>query len=163
MCEINIFRLSDEQRAQAIEQGEVLEKMQSTKDSEETLACLPTLTLADIPHSLPKYDGVSQISLGMNNKAWPVWIPRSKRSYDCLFLGPLKILPVCFFQQKSSLAFLNSFVMELFDLILKPKIFLLCKWRFDDFFIHFDKGDKKTEGEKSFIFKVYTKVECYFF
>ena len=41
--------------------------MQSTKDSEETLACLPTLTLADIPHSLPQYDGVSQISLGMNN------------------------------------------------------------------------------------------------
>ena len=69
MYEIDIFRLSDEQRAQAIEQGEVLEKMQSTKDSEETLACLPTLTLADIPHTLPQYDGVSQISLGMNDKA----------------------------------------------------------------------------------------------
>ena len=68
MDEINVFRLTDEQRAQAIEQGEILEKMQSTKDSEETLACLPTLTLADIPHSLPQYDGVSQISLGMSNK-----------------------------------------------------------------------------------------------
>ena len=32
------------------------------------------------------------------------------------------------------------------------------KWKFDDFFIHFDK---KTKGEKSFLFKVYTKVECY--
>ena len=25
---------------------------------------------------------------------------------------------------------------------------MLCKWKFDDFFIHFDKGDKKKEGEK---------------
>ena len=31
------------------------------------------------------------------------------------------------------------------------------------FFIHFDRGDKKTKGEKKvFSFKVYTKVECYF-
>ena len=31
------------------------------------------------------------------------------------------------------------------------------------FFIHFDRGDKKTEGEKKvFFFKVYKKVECYF-
>ena len=37
-----------------------------------------------------------------------------------------------------------------------------CKWKFDNFFIHFDRGDKKTEREKKvFSFKVYTKVECY--
>ena len=30
------------------------------------------------------------------------------------------------------------------------------------FFIHFDRGDKKTKGEKKvFSFKVYTKVEYY--
>ena len=41
-------------------------------------------------------------------------------------------------------------------------IFLSFKWKFDDFFIHFDRGDKKTKGEKKvFSFKVYTKVECY--
>ena len=34
---------------------------------------------------------------------------------------------------------------------LKPKIFLLCKWKFDDFYIHSDRGNKKTEGEKSFL------------
>ena len=29
---------------------------------------------------------------------------------------------------------------------------MLCKWNFDDFFIHFDREDKKTEGEKKFPF-----------
>ena len=60
-----VSKLSEQERAQAIEQGKILEEMQSKKDSEEVLSCLPTLTLDDIPHSLPKYDGVSQISLGM--------------------------------------------------------------------------------------------------
>ena len=45
--------------------------------------------------------------------------------------------------------------------ILKPKYFLSLKWKFDDFFIHFDRGYKKTKGEKKFLFKVYTKVECF--
>ena len=31
-----------------------------------------------------------------------------------------------------------------------PKYFLSFKWKFDDFFIQFDRGDKKTEGEKKF-------------
>ena len=31
-----------------------------------------------------------------------------------------------------------------------PKYFLFCKLKFDDFFVHFDRVDKKTEGEKKF-------------
>ena len=42
-----------------------------------------------------------------------------------------------------------------------PKYFLSFRWKFDDFFIHFDRGDKKTEGKKVFSFRVYTKVEFY--
>ena len=44
----------------------------------------------------------------------------------------------------------------------KTHFILSFKWKFDGFFIHFDRGDKKTEGEKkSFLFKVYNKVERY--
>ena len=61
---LHACRLTEQERSLAIEQGEILEKMQSTQDSEETLSCLPTLTLADIPHTLPHYDGVSHTTLG---------------------------------------------------------------------------------------------------
>ena len=41
-------------------------------------------------------------------------------------------------------------------------IFCYVNKKLTTFFIHFDRGDKKTEGEKKiFFFKVYTKVECY--
>ena len=73
-----VAKLSDQDRAKIIEQGQLLEKAQSTKDSEESLSCLPTLTLADIPHSLPKYDGVSQVSLGKNNYRTRAILSRSR-------------------------------------------------------------------------------------
>ena len=39
---------------------------------------------------------------------------------------------------------------------------IFCRLKFDDLFIHFDRGDKKTKAEKKvFSFKVYTKVKCY--
>lgn len=57
-----VSKLSAEERQKAIEQGKELERMQSSKDSEETLSCLPTLTLSDIPLSLPSYGGISQVS-----------------------------------------------------------------------------------------------------
>ena len=31
-------------------------------------------------------------------------------------------------------------------------ISFLFKWKFDDFFIHFDRGDKKKKEKKSFLF-----------
>ena len=41
-------------------------------------------------------------------------------------------------------------------------IFCYVNENLTTFFIHFDRGDKKTEGEeKVFFFKVYTKVESY--
>ena len=41
-------------------------------------------------------------------------------------------------------------------------IFCCVNENLTTFFIHFDRGDKKTKGEKKvFSFKVYTKVECY--
>ena len=42
-------------RQKAIEQGQLLEKMQSAKDEEETIACLPTLRLSDIAPTLPEH------------------------------------------------------------------------------------------------------------
>ena len=33
---------------------------------------------------------------------------------------------------------------------------MLCKWKFGDFFIHFDQGDKTTEGEK----KMFSFLKC---
>ena len=50
-------------RQTAIEQGKLLEKMQSAKDEEETIACLPTLRLSDIAHTLPEHSGLESITL----------------------------------------------------------------------------------------------------
>ena len=58
-----VRNLSDKDREMVIEQGRQLEEMQSVKDCEEKLSCLPTLTLADIPDELPKYGGVSTVTL----------------------------------------------------------------------------------------------------
>lgn len=58
-----VKNLSDKERQLAIEQGESLEQMQSAKDSLEKMSCLPTLSLKDISHHLPKYGGVSSASL----------------------------------------------------------------------------------------------------
>ncbi len=58
-----VNNLSADDRQKAIDQGKLLEKMQSTKDSEDALSCLPTLSLEDIPLTLPTYDGVSQVPL----------------------------------------------------------------------------------------------------
>ena len=41
----------------------------------------------------------------------------------------------------------------------KSQFFLLFKYLFDDFFIHFDRGDNKTEEEKKvFFLKFITKL-----
>ena len=47
----------------AIDQGKLLNEMQSEKDTEDMLKCLPTLTINDIPMTLPKYDGVNHIDI----------------------------------------------------------------------------------------------------
>lgn len=58
-----VTKLSPNERQKAIEQGQKLSEMQSAKDSEETMACLPTLTLSDIPLTLPNFGGISDIDL----------------------------------------------------------------------------------------------------
>ena len=58
-----VEQLDAEGRQKAIEQGQLLEKMQSAKDEEEAIACLPTLRLSDIAHTLPEYSGLENISL----------------------------------------------------------------------------------------------------
>ena len=48
---------------------------------------------------------------------------------------------------------IRSTATKYIKLNTKTQKFLLCKWKFDDFFIYFDRGDKETEGEKkSFLF-----------
>jgi Zn-dependent M16 (insulinase) family peptidase len=47
--------LNAEQQQMAIDQGKLLDKMQSEKDSEEVIRCLPTLSVnEDMPESLPR-------------------------------------------------------------------------------------------------------------
>merc|ERR1719266_402664 len=58
-----VENLTPEERAKAIDQGKLLNEMQSEKDTEDMLKCLPTLTINDIPMTLPKYDGVNHIDI----------------------------------------------------------------------------------------------------
>ena len=59
-----VDQLDAEGKNKAIEQGQLLEKMQTAKDEEETIACLPTLRLSDIPQTLPESPGLENITLG---------------------------------------------------------------------------------------------------
>ena len=38
--------------------------MQSEKDTDEKLKCLPTLTIQDIPQVLPKQEGIKEVTVG---------------------------------------------------------------------------------------------------
>ena len=59
-----VKKLSPEARNKAIEQGKQLEEMQSEKDTDEKLKCLPTLTIQDIPEVLPKQEGIKDVTVG---------------------------------------------------------------------------------------------------
>lgn len=50
-----VDNLSEEAKARVTEQGKILAEQQSTKESEETIACLPSLSISDMPDTLPKY------------------------------------------------------------------------------------------------------------
>ena len=45
---------------------------------------------------------------------------------------------------------------------MNTKIFCYVNENMTTFLYTLNRGDEKTEGEKSFFFKVYKKVECYF-
>ena len=62
-----VNELDSEGRQRAIEQGLRLEQMQSAKDEEDTIACLPTLRLSDIPEKRP-IDGNGKVeAIQINN------------------------------------------------------------------------------------------------
>ena len=63
-----VNQLDSSGRQKAIEQGQLLEKMQSAKDEEDVIACLPTLRLSDIPEKLQSYGGKLE-AININNIA----------------------------------------------------------------------------------------------
>ena len=58
-----VQNLNPEDRIKSIDQGKLLEQMQSEKETENELKCLPTLTINDIPMTLPKQEGVNEVTI----------------------------------------------------------------------------------------------------
>ena len=58
-----VQNLNPEDRIKSIDQGKLLEQMQSEKETESELKCLPTLTINDIPMTLPKQEGVNEVTI----------------------------------------------------------------------------------------------------
>jgi len=50
-----VSSLTQSSRDKVLKMDEKLKKEQSTKETEETLACLPSLQISDIPLEKPKY------------------------------------------------------------------------------------------------------------
>ena len=65
-----VQNLNPEDRIKSIDQGKLLEQMQSEKETETELKCLPTLTINDIPMTLPKQEGVNEVTInGIKGKS----------------------------------------------------------------------------------------------